>query len=64
VKGVQFLTDEQGEKTAVLIDLKRYGDIWEDLHDSIVAKQRAEEPRESFELVKERIRQNAGRKKL
>jgi len=30
MSGIQFLTDEKGRKTAVLIDLKKHRAIWED----------------------------------
>jgi hypothetical protein len=53
--GVQYLTDDQGEKTAVLIDLKKNGDLWEDFYDVAVANKREREPRESLESVKKRI---------
>jgi len=29
MKGIQFVTDDQGQKTAVFIDLKKYGELWE-----------------------------------
>jgi len=57
MEGIQFLIDDSGEKTAVVIDLKRYGALWEDFYDSLVARLRADEPRESLESVKERLRQ-------
>lgn len=57
VKGIQFVVDDKGEKKAVLIDLKEYGELWEDFYDALIARQRAEEPRESLESVKERLRQ-------
>ena len=57
MEGIQFLVDESGEKTAVLIDLKKYGELWEDFYDSLTAHARADEPRESLESVKERLRQ-------
>lgn len=56
VKGIQFLVDDTGEKKAVLIDLKKYGNLWEDLYDAIVARERQDEPRESLEVVKQRLR--------
>lgn len=56
MKGIQFLTDEKGKKTAVQIDLKKYGELWEDFCDNIVADQRADEPRESLEVVEKRLR--------
>ena len=33
MKGVQFLVDERGNKSAVLIDLKKTRDLWEDFYD-------------------------------
>lgn len=56
MKGIQFVTDEAGRKTAVLIDLRKYGELWEDIYDSLVAQQRADEPRETLEAVKQRLR--------
>ena len=55
--GIQFVIDDKGEKTAVLIDLKKYGELWEDFYDSLIAHLRADEPRESLESVKEKLRQ-------
>ena len=54
MKGIQFLVDDTGEKKAVLIDLKKYGDLWEDLYDTILAHERQHEPR-SLEVVKQQL---------
>jgi len=56
MKGIQFLTDEKGKKTAVQIDLQEYGELWEDFYDSLLAEQRKDEPRESLESVKRQLR--------
>ena len=29
MKGIQYIVDDKGEKTAVVIDLKQWGNIWE-----------------------------------
>lgn len=29
MKGIQFIVDENGEKTAVVIDLKEWGNLWQ-----------------------------------
>jgi len=55
VKGVQFVVDEQGEKTAVVIDLRKCGELWEDFYDTAVAHARRHEPRETLERVKRRL---------
>ena len=56
MKGIQYIVNEKGDKTSVLIDLKEHGDLWEDIYDTLVAQSRAEEPRESLESVKRRLR--------
>jgi len=55
MQGIQYVMNDHGEKTAVLIDLRRYGDVWEDFYDETVARGREHEPRESLESVKKRI---------
>jgi hypothetical protein len=55
MKGIQFLIDDKGNKTAVFIDLKTHADLWEDFHDLILASSREEEPRESHGSVKKRL---------
>jgi hypothetical protein len=56
MKGVQFVVDENGNKTAVVINLKQQSELWEDFHDSALAQSRKKEPRESLESVKKRLR--------
>jgi len=63
LKGVQFLVNEQGRKTAVVIDLRKHSELWEDIYDAAVARQRQNEPRETLESVKKRIRRR-GRSQL
>jgi hypothetical protein len=41
--GIQFVTDDKGRKTAVLIDLKKHGALWEDFWDGIVSESRRKE---------------------
>ena len=55
IKGVQYVVDESGEKTAVVIDLRKNGELWEDFYDRALAESRREESRESFESVKTRL---------
>ena len=37
------LTDDKGRKTAVLIDLKKHGEPWEDFWDGLVSESRRKE---------------------
>jgi hypothetical protein len=53
LKGIYFLVNERGEKTAVQIDLKKYGDLWEDFFDALIAQERADEPRETLAQVRQ-----------
>jgi hypothetical protein len=55
MEGIQFVTNEKGERVAVQIDLRKYGDLWEDVYDSLTARKRAKEPRESLDSVKARL---------
>jgi len=57
MEGIDYVTDARGRKKAVQIDLKKHGDLWEDFHDAMVARSRENEPRESYESIKERLRQ-------
>ena len=43
MRGIQFLVNENGEKTAVLLDLQEWGDLWEDFYDILVARSREAE---------------------
>ncbi len=43
VRGVQFVTDRDGQKVAVLLDLKEWGELREDIYDNMVADERAGE---------------------
>jgi hypothetical protein len=56
MEGIQFVTNDKGKKVAVMIDLRKYGDVWEDMYDSLTARTRAKEPRESLDSVKKRLR--------
>jgi hypothetical protein len=55
MRGVQFLVDDDGQKTAVLIDLKRNAQLWEDFYDVVLAKSREHESRESLGSVRRRL---------
>lgn len=56
MEGINYVTDEKGRKIAVLIDLEKNRELWEDIYNSLVARSRSGEPRESLESVKKRLR--------
>jgi hypothetical protein len=55
MEGIQFVTNDKGEKVAVQIDLRKYGELWEDIYDSLTARKRVKEPRESIDFVKRQL---------
>ena len=55
VKGVEFIVDDEGKTKAVLIDLKKHREVWEDFYDTLRVKERESEPRESLEEVKKKV---------
>ena len=55
IKGIDFVVDEDGERKAVLIDLKRNRALWEDFYDNVLVKERDREPRETLEEVKRKV---------
>jgi hypothetical protein len=56
MSGIQFVVDDKGTKSAVIIDLTKYANLWEDFYDSLIAHQRRKEPRESLHSVRKRLR--------
>jgi hypothetical protein len=53
--GIQYVTDSKGKHTAVIINLKKWGALWEDFQDAMLIKERKKEPRESLASVKKRL---------
>ncbi len=62
MRGVQYLVDDRGARKAVVFDLKKQGELWEDFYDRAVAESRREEPRESLETVKAKLVRRRGRR--
>ncbi len=58
MQGIKYVTDEKGNRVAVQIDLKKHGQIWEDFFDVLTAKRRRNDPRETLESVKARLKKN------
>ena len=52
---IQYIVDDKGVKQAVIIDLSKCADLWEDFYDIMTARRRAEEPRESIGTVKKHL---------
>lgn len=58
MKGINYLINENGARTAVVIDLQTYGEAIEDFLDGLEAEARRDEPSEDFERVVDRILAN------
>ena len=58
MSGIQFVTDEKGRRVAVLIDLKKHRQLWEDIEDLFVSRSRRHEKRIPFEKVKASLIRN------
>ena len=55
MRGIQYVTNDKGERTAVQIDLERYAKLWEDFEDILLIKERLKErPRITLEEVERR----------
>lgn len=54
--GINFVINEKGKKSAVVIDLKKHGKLWEDFYDALKVMQRKNEPRETFRMVKDKFK--------
>jgi PHD/YefM family antitoxin component YafN of YafNO toxin-antitoxin module len=53
----QFIVTEGGRKTAVLLPLKEYFELLEDLEDLAIIAERKDEPSVPFEAVKKKLEQ-------
>ena len=56
-KNVQFITDIEGRKTAVIVPIDDYEELLEDLHLGRVARESRAEQRRPFAEVVEEMRQ-------
>lgn len=51
MKGINYIIDDKNRKVAVQIDLKKYGKLWEDFYDNVVAELRKDEEKIPLEEV-------------
>jgi hypothetical protein len=55
----KFITDSKGRKTGVVLSLRRYRKLMEDLHDLAVVAERRSEPTISLAELKQRLKKDA-----
>ena len=58
MKGINYVTDDKNRKVAVQIDLKKYGELWEDLYDSMIAESRKHEEKIPLEDVVKKLKKD------
>ena len=51
----QYIVNEKGKKTAVILPIKEYEGLLEDLHDIAIVAERRDEPTISLGELKERL---------
>jgi hypothetical protein len=54
----QYVTDTKGKKLGVILSLKRYQRLMEDLHDLAIVAERRDEKPISLEDMKRRLKKN------
>jgi len=54
----KYVTDTRGKKTGVILSLKRYRQLMEDLHDLALVAERREEKSISLEEVKRQLKKD------
>jgi hypothetical protein len=59
MRGVRYVTDEEGNRVAVMLDLGEWGEVWEDMYDSLVAHERLDEPSISLEAFEAELRKDS-----
>ncbi len=55
MEGINYLVNDAGERTAVVIDWKTYSEELEDFLDGLEAESRRNEPKEDFQMVVNRL---------
>jgi hypothetical protein len=59
-KSEQYIVDQNGKRTGVVLPLRRYHKLIEDLHDLAVVAERRSEKAISLDEMKRRLKRNGG----
>lgn len=52
---VQYVVDEKGDRTAVIVPIEEYEELMGDLHDLAIIAERRQESTVSFEELKKKL---------
>ena len=55
--GIQYVTDEDGRRVAVQIDLREHAELWEEFEDLLVSESRRNEESIPIEQVEAKLSQ-------
>ncbi len=55
MKGINYVVDADGNKTAVQIDLHLYGELWQDFYDLLLIESAKDEESDSLEAYLEKL---------
>jgi hypothetical protein len=55
--GIQYVTDEEGRRIAVQIDLREHAELWEELEDVLISQSRQNEESIPIEEVEAKLRE-------
>ena len=56
MEGIFYIIDDQNKKRFVQIDLDKYGELWEDFYDILVATLRKEDESIPYDQVKDELK--------
>ena len=54
----QYIINEKGQKTAVVLPFEEYEELLEDIHDLAIIAERRDEPTISFDELKKRLKED------
>jgi len=54
----QYIVDNQGHKTSVVLPVSEYNELIEDIHDLAAIADRRDEPTTSFDEIKKRLKED------
>lgn len=55
IVGIHYVTDEQGRRVAVQIDLRQHRQVWEDFYDGLIAGSRRKQKSIPVTVVRTRL---------
>jgi hypothetical protein len=56
MRGIQFVVDDHGRKTAAVMDLSKCDRLWEDFYDHLLIEENRGKPRKRLEKVKAELK--------